>query len=54
MPGQRYQGSGSPPTFDAMLKDSVSRRFDVLMGPSMDRLGRSVLDVANAFGSVQD
>ena len=31
-----------------MLKDAVRRRFDVLMVWSIDRLGRSVLHVANA------
>ena len=38
--------------FDAMLKDAVRRRFDVLMVWSIDRLGRSVLHVANALAEL--
>ena len=40
------------PAFDAMLKDAVRRRFDVLMVWSIDRLGRSVLHVANALAEL--
>jgi DNA invertase Pin-like site-specific DNA recombinase len=32
-----------------MLKDALRRRFDVLLVWSMDRLGRSVLHVAQAM-----
>ena len=32
-----------------MLKDAARRRFDFLMVWSIDRLGRSVLHVANAL-----
>jgi DNA invertase Pin-like site-specific DNA recombinase len=35
--------------FDVMLKDAVRRRYDTLMCWSIDRLGRSVLHVANAL-----
>jgi DNA invertase Pin-like site-specific DNA recombinase len=35
-----------------MLKDAVRRRFDVLMVWSIDRLGRSVLHVANALAEL--
>jgi DNA invertase Pin-like site-specific DNA recombinase len=40
------------PAFDTMLKDAVRRRFDVLMVWSIDRLGRSVLHVANALAEL--
>ena len=42
----------SAPAFDTMLKDAVRRRFDVLMVWSIDRLGRSVLHVANALAEL--
>ena len=42
----------SDPAFDTMLKDAVRRRFDVLMVWSIDRLGRSVLHVANALAEL--
>jgi DNA invertase Pin-like site-specific DNA recombinase len=32
-----------------MLKDAVRRLYDILMVSSIDRLGRSVLHVANAL-----
>ena len=35
-----------------VLKDAVRRRFDVLMVWSIDRLGRSVLHVANALAEL--
>jgi DNA invertase Pin-like site-specific DNA recombinase len=35
-----------------MLKDTVRRRFDVLLVWSIDRLGRSVLHVANALAEL--
>jgi DNA invertase Pin-like site-specific DNA recombinase len=35
-----------------MLKDAVRRRFDILMVRSIDRLGRSVLHVANALAEL--
>ena len=38
--------------FDRMLTDAVRRRFDVLMVWSIDRLGRSVLHVANAMAGM--
>ena len=43
------KGRDQRPAFDQMLKDAVRRRFDVLMVWSIDRLGRSVLHVANAL-----
>src|SRR6202162_3412729 len=42
------KGRDQRPAFDAILKDAVRRRFDILMVWSIDRLGRSVLHVANA------
>jgi DNA invertase Pin-like site-specific DNA recombinase len=42
------KGRDQRPAFDTMLKDAVRRRFDVLMVWSIDRLGRSVLNVANS------
>ena len=35
-----------------MLKDAVRRKFDILMVWSIDRLGRSVLHVANALAGL--
>ena len=38
--------------FDQMLKDAVRRRFDIPLVWSIDRLGRSVLHVANALAEL--
>jgi DNA invertase Pin-like site-specific DNA recombinase len=46
------KGRDKRPAFDAMLKDAVRRRFDILMVWSIDRLGRSVLHVANALAEL--
>jgi DNA invertase Pin-like site-specific DNA recombinase len=46
------KGREQRPAFDTMLKDAVRRRFDVLMVWSIDRLGRSVLYVANALAEL--
>jgi DNA invertase Pin-like site-specific DNA recombinase len=44
------KGRDQRPAFDQMLKGAVRRRYcDVLMVWSIDRLGRSVLHVANAL-----
>ena len=43
------KGRDQRPAFDQMLKDAVRRRYDILMCWSIDRLGRSVLHVANAL-----
>ena len=45
-------GRDKRPAFDAMLKDAVRRRFDVLLIWSIDRLGRSVLRVAQAMAEL--
>ena len=57
---QTYQDQGisgakagiSAPHSMQMLKDAVRRRFDILMVWSIDRLGRSVLHVANALAEL--
>jgi DNA invertase Pin-like site-specific DNA recombinase len=46
------KGRDQRPAFDQMLKDAVRRRFDILMVWSIDRLGRSVLRVANALAEL--
>jgi DNA invertase Pin-like site-specific DNA recombinase len=46
------KGRDQRPAFDQMLKDAVRRRFDVLMVWSIDRLGHSVLHVANALAEL--
>jgi DNA invertase Pin-like site-specific DNA recombinase len=46
------KGRDQRPGFDVMLKDAVRRRFDILMVWSIDRLGRSVLHVANALAEL--
>jgi hypothetical protein len=45
------KGRDQRPAYASMLKDVV-RRFDVLMVWSIDRLGRSVLHVANALAEL--
>jgi DNA invertase Pin-like site-specific DNA recombinase len=40
------------PAFNQMLKDATRRRFDVLMVWSIDRLGRSVLNVCTALAEL--
>jgi len=46
------KGRDQRPAFDRMLKDAVRGRFHVLMVWSIDRLGRSVLHVANALAEL--
>jgi hypothetical protein len=46
------KGRGKRPAFDLMLKDAMRRRFGVLLVWSMDRLGRSVLHVAQAMAEL--
>jgi DNA invertase Pin-like site-specific DNA recombinase len=43
------KGRDQRPAFDQLLTDAVRRKFDILMVWSIDRLGRSVLHVANAL-----
>jgi DNA invertase Pin-like site-specific DNA recombinase len=46
------KGRDQRPAFDPMLKDSVRRRYDILLVWSIDRLGRSVLHVSNALAEL--
>lgn len=46
------KGRDKRPAFDQMLKDATRRKFDVTMCWSIDRLGRSVLHVANALAEL--
>src|SRR6202163_3612528 len=46
------KGRDQRPAFDAMLKDAVRRRYDILMVWSIDRLGRRLLHVANALADL--
>ena len=46
------KGREQRPAFDAMLKDAVRRRYDILLVWSIDRLGRSVLHVANVLAEL--
>jgi DNA invertase Pin-like site-specific DNA recombinase len=46
------KGRDQRPAFDRMLKDAVRGRFHVLLVWSIDRLGRSVLHVANALAEL--
>jgi DNA invertase Pin-like site-specific DNA recombinase len=45
------KGRADRPQLDAMLKDAVRRRFDVVMCWAVDRLGRSLPDL---IGSMQE
>ena len=46
------KGRDKRPAFNEMLKDASRRRFDLLLVWSMDRLGRSVLHVAQAMAEL--
>jgi DNA invertase Pin-like site-specific DNA recombinase len=46
------KGRDQRPAFDQMLKGAVRRRFEILMVWSINRLGRSVLHVANALAEL--
>src|ERR1700686_3069738 len=46
------KGRDKRPAFDEMLTDAVRCKFDVTMCWSIDRLGRSVLHVANAMAEL--
>jgi DNA invertase Pin-like site-specific DNA recombinase len=46
------KGREQRPAFDALLRDAVRRKYDILMVWSIDRLGRSVLHVANALAEL--
>jgi DNA invertase Pin-like site-specific DNA recombinase len=44
------KGRADRPGLDAMLKDATRRRFDIVMAWSIDRLGRSLIDL---LGTIQ-
>jgi DNA invertase Pin-like site-specific DNA recombinase len=46
------KGRDQRPAFDAMLKDATRRRFDVIMAWSVDRLGRSLLDLIGFLNEI--
>ena len=46
------KGRDQRPAFDAMLKDALRRRYDILMVRSIYPLGRSVLHMANALAEL--
>src|SRR5215472_2346701 len=39
------KGREKRPAFDSLLKDATKRKFDIIMAWSVDRLGRSLLDL---------
>lgn len=41
------RGREQRPGFDALRKDATRRRFDVVMAWSVDRLGRSLIDLVD-------
>src|SRR4051794_40011496 len=43
------KGRDKRPGLDAMLKDAVRRKFDVVMAWSVDRLGRSLSDLVGGL-----
>src|SRR6185503_20478826 len=46
------KGGGQRPAFDALCKDAMRRRFDVVMVWSVDRLGRSLQDLAEFLSDI--
>ena len=46
------KGRDQRPQFDAMLRDATRRRFDVIMAWSVDRLGRSLLDLIGFLNEI--
>jgi DNA invertase Pin-like site-specific DNA recombinase len=47
------KGREARPAFDAMCKDAVRRRFDVVAAWSLDRLGRSLKDLLNFLSELK-
>jgi DNA invertase Pin-like site-specific DNA recombinase len=43
------KGRHQRPGLDALLKDASRRKFDVVMGWAIDRLGRSIVDLINTI-----
>jgi len=46
------KGRDKRPGFDALLKDAVRKEFDVIAAWSVDRLGRSLLDLLAFLGDI--
>ena len=46
------KGRGHRPAFDALCKDAMRRRFDVVMVWSVDRLGRSLQDLVGFLSDI--
>lgn len=46
------KGRDQRPAFDALCKDAVRRRFDVVMAWSVDRLGRSLQDLISFLSEI--
>lgn len=47
------KGRDKRPGLDAMLKDAVRRKFDMVMAWSVDRLGRSLADLVSTMQDLQ-
>jgi DNA invertase Pin-like site-specific DNA recombinase len=45
-------GRDRPPEFDRLLRDATTRKFDVVMAWSVDRLGRSLQDLVSFLSEV--
>lgn len=46
------KGRDKRPGFDALLKSAARREFDIVMGWSVDRLGRSLQDLVGFLGEI--
>ena len=47
------KGRDKRPAFDALCRDATKRHFDVIMAWSVDRLGRSLLEVETTIRRLQ-
>jgi DNA invertase Pin-like site-specific DNA recombinase len=48
------KGRDKRPGLDAMLKDATRRKFDVVMAWSVDRLGRSLIDLVSSLEEMHE
>ncbi len=46
------KGRDQRPAFDALIKDAVRRKFDIIATWSVDRLGRSLIDLVGFLGDI--
>ena len=46
------KGRDGRPAFDALCRDAARRQFDVIMAWSVDRLGRSLIDLLGFLGEL--